>query len=71
MFYTFANLSEKEWEELQSLEKEIGHPILVFDCYNLTAASITNDELQKIQAFEKKHQKILIVESLSQEKKVA
>mgnify|MGYP001384718845 CR=1 FL=1 len=71
MFYTFANLSEKEWEELKSLEKDIGHPILVFDSYNLTAASITNDELQKIQEFEKKYNKILIVESLPQAKKSA
>ena len=54
MFTNLAtNLGKDTLEDIQSLEKEIGYPLLAFSFYDLQPAELEADKLARIQEYEK------------------
>lgn len=53
MLCSLSRLEEKHLEQIQSLEKEIGQPILAFSCHDTSPALLDADRLKKVQALEK------------------
>jgi hypothetical protein len=47
-------LTEKDLQEIHQLEKEVHAPLLAFSCSNTEVATLSKDNLQKIQNLEKK-----------------
>ena len=48
-----TNLGKDTLEDIQSLEKEIGYPLLAFSFYDLQPAELEADKLARIQEYEK------------------
>lgn len=54
MFTNLAmNLEDTTLKDIQSLEKEIGYPILAFSFYDLQPAELDDRKIAKIQEYEK------------------
>lgn len=49
-----TKLGQEEMSAIQTLEKELGNPLLAFSCHPVNPASISDDKLAKIQALESK-----------------
>ena len=49
-----TKLGEAEMNAIETLEKEVGRPLLAFSCHSLEPADISTDQLAKIQALENK-----------------
>jgi len=53
MLCSLSRLEEQVLEKIQSLEKEIGQPILAFSCHETAPALLDADRLDKVQTLEK------------------
>jgi hypothetical protein len=53
MLCSLSQLKENDLAQIQTLEKEIGQPILAFSCHETSPASLDADRLEKVQALEK------------------
>jgi hypothetical protein len=47
-------LESKELDSIQSLEQELGRPLLAFSCHDIRAAELQEEELTKIKDLEAK-----------------
>ena len=54
MLCSLSNLNSQDLNQIQSLETEMGQPLLAFSCHNLSPATVSAEQLAKIQALEKK-----------------
>ena len=60
LFYT-ANLDKGSLDELQSLEAEMGVTLIAFDSNpGAEPSSLSDDQLQRLQAFEAKSGKVIL-----------
>ncbi|MBN1834455.1 MAG: hypothetical protein JW820_01325 [Spirochaetales bacterium] len=54
MFTNLAtNLADSTLQDIQRLEKEVGHPLLAITFYDLEPAELDQERLAKIQDYEK------------------
>jgi hypothetical protein len=49
-----TKLGEEEMSAIETVEKEVGRPLLAFSCHPLKPADISADQLAKIQTLENK-----------------
>jgi hypothetical protein len=54
MICSLSNLTEKDLRQINQLEKEIRTPLLAFYCYDVQAAILSDDALNKVESLEKK-----------------
>jgi hypothetical protein len=54
MLCSLSNLNNQDLEQIQSLEAELGKPLLAFSCHRTAPAMLAKTELDKIQNLEKK-----------------
>lgn len=54
MLCSLSKLTDKDLQEIHKLEKDIHSPLLAFSCNDAQIAELSADNLQKIQALEKK-----------------
>lgn len=54
MLYSLSNLDADKLKAIQSLEKEIGSPLIALSGVKVGDASLSADKLSKLQAAEKK-----------------
>ncbi len=54
MLCSLSNLTEKDLQEINTLEKDIHSPLLAFSCNDSPIAELSADKLKKVQALEKK-----------------
>jgi hypothetical protein len=52
MMCSLARLEPKTLKAVQSLEKELGKPLLAFSCHDLRAAELKDDQLARITKLE-------------------
>lgn len=52
MMCSLARLEPKNLKTIQSLEKELGKPLLAFSCHDVSAAELQNDQLARIRKLE-------------------
>jgi hypothetical protein len=54
MMCSLSRLESKELEAIQSLEQEMGRPLLAFSCHEIKAAELEAEQLAKIRDLEAK-----------------
>jgi len=54
MLCSLSRLEDQQLQEIQSLEQELGKNLLSYTCRDLTAAELTEAELEKIRDLEGK-----------------
>ena len=54
MMCSLARLEPKNLKTIQSLEKELGKPLLAFACHDVRAAKLKADQLTRIRELEAK-----------------
>lgn len=47
-----SKVEESTLQSIKDLEKDLGKTLLAFNCHNLNASTLSEDELKKIQALE-------------------
>ena len=52
MMCSLASLEPKNLKAIQSLEKELGKPLLAFSCYDVGAAELKADQLARVRKLE-------------------
>jgi hypothetical protein len=52
MMCSLARLEPKTLNAIQSLEKELGRPLLAFSCHDVSAAELKDDQLARIRKLE-------------------
>jgi len=52
MMCSLARLEPKNLKAIQSLEKELGKPLLAFSCHDVSAAELKDDQLARIRNLE-------------------
>jgi len=52
MMCSLASLEPKNLKAIQSLEKELGRPLLAFSCHDVRAAELKADQLARIRNLE-------------------
>jgi hypothetical protein len=54
MMCSLSTLESQELEAIQSLEKEMGRPLLAFSCHDIRTAELEAEQLDKIRDLEAK-----------------
>ena len=54
MMCSLSKLESKELEAIQSLEQEMGRPLLAFSCHDIRTAELEAEQLAKIRDLEAK-----------------
>ena len=54
MMCSLASLEAKNLKAIQSLERDLGKPLLAFSCHDVRAAALKDDQLAKIRKLEAK-----------------
>lgn len=54
MICSLARLEAKDLETIQSLEQELGKPLLAFSCHDIGPAEVQEEQLDKIRDLEAK-----------------
>jgi hypothetical protein len=54
MMCSLSRLEPKELDTIQSLEQEVGRPLLAFSCHDIKAAELRDEQLAKIRDLEAK-----------------
>ena len=54
MMCSLSRLEPKELDTIQSLEQELGRPLLAFSCHDIKAAELDEEQLTKIRDLEAK-----------------
>lgn len=54
MMCGLSKVDEGKLQDIQSMEKKLGKPILAFTCHDISPAELTNEELSRISEMEKK-----------------
>ena len=52
MVCSLASLAAKDLKAIQSLETELGKPLLAFSCHDVRAAALKDDQLAKLRKLE-------------------
>ncbi len=52
MMCSLASLEPKNLKAIQSLEKELGKPLLAFSCHDVDAAELKDDQVARIRKLE-------------------
>ena len=60
MVYTLANVPEDKLAEIQTLEQEIGAPLLAMSQVEVEPARLDRDKLSRIQSLEKELGVVLV-----------
>lgn len=54
MLCSLSNLNSQDLNQIQSVETDVGQPLLAFSCHDISPATLSAEQLEKIQALEKK-----------------
>jgi hypothetical protein len=54
MLCSLSKIESSSLEAIQSLENDLGKPLLAFSCYDINPAIVKDKELEQINALEKK-----------------
>lgn len=54
MLCSLSHLNTQDLNQIKSVEAEVGQPLLAFSCHDLSPATLSAAQLEKIQALEKK-----------------
>jgi len=54
MMCSLSRLESKDLEAIQSLEQEVGRPLLAFSCHDIRAAELEKEQLARIRDLEAK-----------------
>lgn len=60
MLYSLSNLDGKRLEAIQSLEKELGSPLLAFSSVPVGDAEVPEDKLRRLQELEQELGVVLV-----------
>jgi hypothetical protein len=53
MLCSLSKIESSSLEAIQSLENDLGKPLLAFSCYDINPAIVEDKELEQINALEK------------------
>lgn len=60
MLCSLSKIERSSLEAIQSLEKDLGKPLLAFSCHDIHPAMVKAEELEQINALEKKLGLVLV-----------
>ena len=52
MLCSLSNLTSRDLDQIQMVEAEVGQPLLAFSCHDLSPATLSGEQLKRIQTLE-------------------